>query len=239
MSFYSVDAYPLTRSKTHELSGRVDVSTSVGNIALVMAEFGLLPPIGNVSSFAGSEAPNGYLLCNGQEVSRATYEALFLVIGETYGSGDGLTTFNVPNLVGRIVVCRNASDTDFDTLGETGGSKTHTLTIAEMPSHDHTGSTTAGGDHNHTGTTGNAGSHNHTVANTVQKTGNNTPDGLDSTANEIDNINTTTTTTSTVGDHNHTISNSGTHTHGINSQGGSQPHTILQPYMVMNYIIKY
>lgn len=145
------------------------------------------------------------------------YDALFNVIGETYGAGDGSTTFNVPNLKGRVVVCENPSDTDFDTLGETGGSKTHTLTIAEMPSH------------NHSATTGFAGTHSHTVANTVQKTGNNTPGSLDSSANEIDNVNTTTTTSSTVADHAHTIA----------LQGGGLPHNNLQPYMVLNYLIKY
>lgn len=57
-------------------------------------------PTGCVQMFAGSTAPQGWLYCNGQAVSRTTYADLFAVIGTTYGSGDGSTTFNVPNFVG-------------------------------------------------------------------------------------------------------------------------------------------
>jgi microcystin-dependent protein len=94
-------------------------------------------PAGIIEMFGGSSAPTGYLLCDGSAVSRTTYSALFTAIGTTYGAGDGSTTFNLPNLKGKVPVGYNSSDTSFDTLGETGGEKTHTLTIAEMPSHGH------------------------------------------------------------------------------------------------------
>ena len=55
-------------------------------------------PIGTISPFGGSVIPKGYLLCNGQAVSRTTYAELFAVIGTAYGTGDGSTTFNVPDL---------------------------------------------------------------------------------------------------------------------------------------------
>lgn len=55
-------------------------------------------PIGTISPFGGSVVPSGYLLCNGQEVNRATYEELFAVIGTAFGSGNGSTTFNLPDL---------------------------------------------------------------------------------------------------------------------------------------------
>lgn len=98
-------------------------------------------PTGVVSSFAGSTAPDGWLICDGSAISRDSYAALFETIGTTYGSGDGSTTFNLPNLKGKVPVGFNASETEFDALGETGGAKTHTLTEAEMPAHDHGGST--------------------------------------------------------------------------------------------------
>lgn len=60
-------------------------------------------PIGSYIQFAGSQAPSGFLVCNGGAVSRTTYANLFDVIGTTYGSGDGSTTFNLPNLTDRFL----------------------------------------------------------------------------------------------------------------------------------------
>lgn len=60
-------------------------------------------PTGSVIPFAGETPPEGFLLCNGQEVSRITYARLFNVIKEKYGAGDGITTFNVPNLVEKFI----------------------------------------------------------------------------------------------------------------------------------------
>jgi len=82
-------------------------------------------------------APAGYLLENGQAISRTSYASLFGLIGTTYGAGDGSTTFNVPNSQGRVAVNRNTNDTQFDTIGEKSGEKTHIMTIGEMPSHAH------------------------------------------------------------------------------------------------------
>lgn len=100
---------------------------------------------GIIHQYGGSSAPSGYLLCDGTAVSRATYAGLFTAISTTYGVGDGSTTFNVPNLKGKVPVGYNASETEFDALGETGGEKTHTLTEAEMPTHSHSIPTYGGG----------------------------------------------------------------------------------------------
>ena len=60
-------------------------------------------PVGTIIWSANNTIPSGYLLCNGVEVSRNTYAALFTAIGTTYGEGDGSTTFNLPNLIGKFI----------------------------------------------------------------------------------------------------------------------------------------
>lgn len=93
--------------------------------------------VGDVKMNAGAAAPTGWLKCDGLAVSRATYSALFAVIGTLYGAGDGSTTFNLPNFKGRVPVGVDAAQTEFATLGKVGGAKTHTLSELEMPVHKH------------------------------------------------------------------------------------------------------
>ena len=111
---------------------------------------GALVPIGTVLEFAGSTAPLNYLMCNGQAVSRTTYSELFSVIGTTYGSGDGSTTFNVPDRRGKVGVGYGnglAIYSYANQLGHTDGSKD-----AVVVSHNHVVNTSCGaaGAHNHT-----------------------------------------------------------------------------------------
>jgi microcystin-dependent protein len=108
-------------------------------------------PAGAIEAYAGSTAPTGWLLSFGQAVSRTTYANLFAVISTTYGSGDGSTTFNLPDMRGRAVAgvdnmggtaaSRLTSTvlTASNTLGATGGTQTHTLTAAQsgVPAHSH------------------------------------------------------------------------------------------------------
>lgn len=88
-------------------------------------------PTGVFAPFAGTVAPNGHLMCNGQAVSRTTYANLFAVIGTTYGAGDGVTTFNVPNMQQRFPLGKASSGTG-STLGSTGGQIDHTHTIPAL-----------------------------------------------------------------------------------------------------------
>jgi microcystin-dependent protein len=95
---------------------------------------------GAIFPFAGETIPSGFLACNGAEVSREEYNNLFAVIGVTYGSGSS-TTFNLPDLRGRVPVGLDTEQTEFDELGANGGEKTHTLSSGELPvidlSHSH------------------------------------------------------------------------------------------------------
>ena len=144
----------------------------------------LVPASGIIEMFAGSAAPTGYMICDGAAISRTAYAALYAAIGTTYGAGNGSTTFNIPNLKGRVVVGKDASQTEFDVLGETGGAKTHTLTVAQLPAR-----TYASADDALQGAEGSSG---------------------------------------------HWMFDS-----NYNGQGLGQAHNNLQPYLTLNYIIKY
>ena len=124
------------------------VAITGGTIAGVTITGGSLT--GVVVPFAGSTAPTGSLLCFGQAVNRTTYAALFAIIATAYGVGDGSTTFNVPDLRGRSIagvdnmggtaagrITAAGSGITGTTLGASGGTQTHTLITAEMPSHTH------------------------------------------------------------------------------------------------------
>jgi microcystin-dependent protein len=104
-------------------------------------------PVGTILSFAGSTVPSGYLVCDGSAISRATYADLYSVLGTTWGSGNGTTTFNLPDLRGRTLIgSGQANGLTNRNLAEVGGAETHTLTISEIPSHSHTITSAGGGN---------------------------------------------------------------------------------------------
>lgn len=190
-----------------------------------------LVPAGVLAPYAGASAPDGWLLCYGQAVSRTTYADLFTAISTTYGAGDSSTTFNLPDLRGRVVAGQDdmggssanrltgqTGGLDGDTLGATGGTETHTLSLTEAPAHDHGGVTgTTKPDLVLTGVGGGAN---------VPTTPNTSLNG----GSTVVQLNGQSAGASDIG-----VS---THTHTITSAGGGGAHNNVQPTIVLNYIIK-
>jgi microcystin-dependent protein len=196
-------------------------------------------PAGSIQAWPSNTVPEGWLLCDGAAVSRTTYAALFTAIGTTFGVGDNSTTFNLPNIKGRTIVGRDSAQTEFDTLGETGGAKTHTLTASEIPSHTHPASSADSGNHQHTGQTSSGITDSiRTVGAVGTSIANNHAPGwsggsfTDSSAFNGSNH-----------WHNFTTAFGGTHSHTITVSGQTgttgQAHNNLQPYITLNYIIKH
>lgn len=154
-------------------------------------------PAGSIMAWGTNTPPANWLIADGAAVSRSVYSSLFAVIGTTYGTGDGSTTFNLPNLSGRVPVGKNGGT--FGTLAGTGGAETITLTEAQLPPHKHTVNIDYKDD---------TGAHNHGSRGGQLMQGSLNRSGASTDAN----------TMSTVG--------SGA---AVNN---------LQPYLVVNYIIK-
>lgn len=172
-------------------------------------------PCGAIIPWAGAVAPSNWLLCDGAAVSRTTYATLFSLIGTTYGSGNGSTTFNVPDLRGRIPVGKNGGS--FGTLGATGGVESVALTEAEMPSHTHIQNA-----HNH--------SHRQWIFNGASASGYHYGFGYSTGGAANDSGAASSSGEIWYGNFPTTATNQNT--------GGGQAHTNLQPYQVVNYIIK-
>jgi microcystin-dependent protein len=94
---------------------------------------------GDMKAFGGGALPDGWLLCDGSAVSRTTYADLFAVIGETWGVGDGSTTFNLPDISRRTLVGSGGTGTVTlgDSVGDTGGAEEYTLVANDLPAHSH------------------------------------------------------------------------------------------------------
>ena len=180
-------------------------------------------PVGFVAPWPTATAPAGWLLAYGQAVSRTTYAELFAAYGTTYGSGDGSTTFNLPDYRGRTPFGKDdmggsaagritsaASGVDGATLGATGGDQKHTLTSAQIPAHTHTATVSITSTPNTSIVeNGNSG--------TVDVTS-----GSGNTVAKRSNVP-------------NTISSTGTVT--VNNTGGGGAHNNMPPAIIQNWII--
>lgn len=193
---------------------------------------------GDLKPTARSTAPTGWLICDGSAVSRATYDDLFAAIGTTFGTGDGSTTFNLPDLRGRVPVgvdsggaaLDHSSHSSLRTLGKKGGDDVVTLTTSEMPSHNHGGATgtgTTGG-----GTTGaGAADRAYPAYNSLQ--GGNPATGGVQGYNFVNNFG-----GNENGLHTHSIPGLSVPALSISSQGGGGAHENMPPYQVVNWLVK-
>lgn len=250
----SSEVYPLSIGTNGIAIGKVYNDSTLA-IDVVGKTSGIIP-VGAVQMYAGSAVPDGWLMCDGASFSPTTYPKLYTTIGTTYG-GTSVAPLT-PNLKGRIPVGKS-SETEFDTLGETGGEKAHTLTVTEMPNHDHGAWTVTGGvDHYHSGTTaGETQEHTHGPGNltgyydmrSVDDSGTTYHGATQYIFSAFDRSSESGTvhinggaTGGRSAQHNHTFSTGGAsayaHQHGITAQGGGGAHNNLQPYIVLNYIIK-
>ncbi len=169
--------------------------------------------IGEIRMFAGNFAPRNWAFCANQIMPIAQNTALFSILGTTYG-GNGQTTFALPDFRGRVAVgTGQGPGLSNITLGELAGSQTATLTTNNMPSHNHalTGAVTVQANNDSTGLTDDAN---------LSRT------GLPSTPNIY------TKATDALVPMAPTVS-----TLQIGINGGSQPFSIMPPYLGMNYII--
>tara|TARA_R100001510_G_C7649046_1_gene206428 strand:- start:365 stop:937 length:573 start_codon:yes stop_codon:yes gene_type:complete len=167
-------------------------------------------PTGTITTWSDSSIPTGFLECNGSNVSRSTYSSLFAIIGTTYGSGDGSSTFGLPDLQNNVPVGKSnnkalASTGGANTVqstGNVGGSTANaTLSTAQLASHSH-------------GVSG-GGALDSGSGNTFQRSQNDTGD-----------LNT-----------GNTGSGSG-HSHNMSATFTGDSTSVVQPYVALIFIIK-
>jgi microcystin-dependent protein len=148
-------------------------------------------PVATILPFAGSVAPEGFMICDGAELLAADYGDLFTAIGTIYGVGQAAGSFKLPDLRGRAPIGTGQGDGLSDrVIGAVEGEETHQLTIDEMPSHDHK----YGAMHQ-----------NYYGMNAYTYAG---------------------------------VSPSAQVQYSVSPTGGDQPHNNMQPFLVVNYIIK-
>lgn len=179
-------------------------------------------PVGTLQPYLGLVPPKGYLVCQGQLVSKITYSKLYEICGDTFGVSTE-THFYLPDLRGKTLAGYDENDTAMNTIGKLLGQKTHTHTSA---AHTHTTG-------NHTLTIAEMPAHNHTTGIQGDKAFDATLASNGNTANVLFNQSSGVATTNTGG--------SGAHNHG--NTGSTTPNntgsnTNYQPTITVNWIVK-
>lgn len=268
-----IDTSPSTLHTLNELAGAIASNPNFSGTITALIENKFVSQPGLIKKYAGLSTPAGWFLCEGQELQITSYQDLYNTLttsgtvfpygANTNGSGSaGTTHFRLPNLKGKIPVGRNSADTDFDTLGESSGVKTVTLSETQMSTHSHANTlgsaTVASSSHTHSAT-----SEGGDLRTAIGATGGDpasigyVPFGVispgPSSIGSYSVIGFGFTTASRGFNHytptyGYTSDSSASTTVTISNAnaGGSgtptpttQPHNNLQPYIVVNYIIKY
>ncbi|WP_341527635.1 tail fiber protein [Nostoc sp. UHCC 0302] len=185
-------------------------------------------PIGVVLPYGGDNPPDdSFMLAIGQAVSRTTYPVLFSRFGTRYGVGDGSTTFNLPNLSYRVPIGSGQSSTKQYNLGETGGEEKHTQSVSEMPGHSHT-ATQAAHTHNVSAQPHYHNLNGYAYDNNAGEDGDGSgsaygvPPGGERTQNANVVINEVSQAPAI----------------SVANSGGGQAMNVMQPYLVVNFIVK-
>lgn len=231
---------PLNGSINLAYTGDVVTSFESGTIrgyvnqGFLLAEIrsggGFINPPGSLLMWAGdvADCPPGYLPCDGAAVNRVDYSALFAAIGTIYGSGDGTTTFNLPDLQGRSPLGAGSGyGLSPHSLADQGGAEAVTLSALQMPSHTHTGTVNSAGSHTHSSNAlGGQDQYGLAIAD-----GTNTVVATDSSQGEL-NVGTVpgALTINSDGSHQHTFTS--------DSAGSGQSHPNFHPFLAVNFIIK-
>jgi len=169
------------------------------------------PFMGEIKIISWNFPPKGWAFCNGQLMQINQNQALFSILGTTYG-GDGRTTFALPNLQGRMPVYVGNGIA----LGELGGETAHTVNISEMPAHNHV----MAGD-----------------GVTADTSNSNTPNPAGKVLGQSAGTGGTPTQPFGANIYNSANANSSLAPQCVSNSGGSQPHENMSPYLVLNFII--
>jgi microcystin-dependent protein len=170
------------------------------------------PFVGEIRMFAGNFAPVGWMLCQGQQLPISENEVLFQLIGTTYG-GDGQSTFALPDLQSRVPMHQGTNSGQSFILAETGGVEAVTLTVNQMPSHNHLIMAASAAQ---------GGAVSVPAANTVlaDEQLNPAPNPVPSAYLPFNNVTQVSLATNSIG-----------------ASGGNQPHDNMQPFLAINFII--